>query len=200
MSCWVRQDTWRWLKGSSEKLPNLKAHRILHGLHPRDNGSQHKHLCSIFHLPSLFAHSKPVSIVASHSPSIKTQQSAFHISQTWVHKPPLPPSTLFSPLKNKDTSRQSRCIKSICRLNLLQGEVQIRPASRDRFLLPCSKTCPVCLLSSTARVARWAKLCDSTGKKQPTDPANQKKKEKKFHFFHSWSVFTYMYLVIHATL
>lgn len=90
-------------------------------------------------------------LLQSSSPSIRTQQSAFHISQTWVHKPLLAPSTLFSPLKNTDTSRQSRCIKSICRLNLLQGEVQIRPAARDRFLLPRSKTCRVCLLSSTAR-------------------------------------------------
>lgn len=135
-----------------QKLPKLKAHQILHGFQPRDNGSQHKHLCSIFQRPSLFVHSKPVSIVASSSPLIKTQQSAFHISQTWVHKPLLAPSTLFSPLKNKDTSRQSCCIKSICRLNLLQGEVQIRPGARGRFLLPCSKTFPFCLLSSTACV------------------------------------------------
>lgn len=132
-------------------------------------------------LPSLFAHSKPVAIVASHSFLIKTQQSAFHVSQTWVHKPPLPPSTLFSPLKNKDTSRQSHCIKSICRLNLLQGEVQIRPAARDRFLLPCchaSRTCPVCLLSATAHLVRWAKLFVSFATRQGrnTQQTQQKKK------------------------
>lgn len=158
-----------------QKLPKLKAHQILHGFHPRDNGSQHKHLCSIFHRPSLCAHSKPVSIVASSSPSIKTQQSAFHIAQTWVHKPLLAPSTLFSSLKNKDRSRQSRCIKSICRFNLLQGEVQIRLAARDRFLLPCSKTCRVCLLSSTARVLSDGRSSSSSLQLNTEHSPNRKK-------------------------
>lgn len=176
-----------------EKSPKFRARRILHGFHPKDNGSQHKHLCSIIHLPSLFAHSKAVS-VASRGTSNKTQQSVFHITHPWVPKTQLLPYTLFSPLKNKDKSRKSHCVKSIFQLNLLHGKVQIRPAACDHFLLPCSKTPHVCVAVTNRSQARAAgalhKRCDSTRKLHPN------KQKNYFRFFYSWCVFTFTHLTL----
>lgn len=89
--------------------------------------SQHKQLCSF----ATYPHFLPILNLSSlfwPQLSIKSQLPASHIPQSWGHKLQFSSPTLFNPLENRDTGWRSHCIKSICRLNLLQSGAWIRPA------------------------------------------------------------------------